>query len=103
MARNEKSISLRVFLSIDSLYVNKRFDGNCFHRKACFIFEESIINNSFRVGVSKWPNFIQPEIREHQLSSRLIWKQSRKKKFGHFPLLEQLFFLVTRRYFQGKS
>lgn len=68
MARNEKSISLRFFLSIDSLYVNKqnkRFDGNCFHRKACFIFEESIINNSFRVGVSKWPNFIQPEIREH--------------------------------------
>ena len=50
----------------------------------------------------KKPN-CQPEIRKHQLSSRFIWKQSRKEKFGHFPLLEHLFFLVTRRYFQGKS
>ena len=43
MARNEKVLDLfQVFLSIDSLYVNKRFDGKWFHRKACFEEFESI-------------------------------------------------------------
>ena len=37
-----KNRFLSGFLSIDSLYVNKRFDGDCFRRKASFIFEESM-------------------------------------------------------------
>ena len=37
-----KNRFLSGFLSIDSLHVNKRFDGDCFRRKACFILEESM-------------------------------------------------------------
>ena len=47
------------------------------------------INSSFRVGDSKKPNF-QPEIREHQLSSRLIWN---KGEIWALPIIKQLFFL----------
>ena len=37
----------------------------------------------------KKPNF-QPEIREHQLSSRLIWN---KGEIWALPIIKQLFFL----------
>lgn len=41
------------------------------------------INSSFRVGDSKKPNF-QPEIREHQLSSRLIWNKGEILGTSHY-------------------
>ena len=80
---------------------------NKFLSLMAIVFDERLILFSRKVWITVFVSESQKgqifNLKFANINSPYIWRQSRKEKFGNFPSWEQLSFLVTRRYFQGKS